>query len=138
MKTFRFFSFTGRYLFFFLHTIILTPYIMFFSSCFRSIIGSILISYIWSWVNFQITQFLILDNNKPNNLIQKWAKDVNRHFFKEDIQMINKHMKRCPISLIVREKHIKTAMRYHFYAKRNKAVTKWQIIYDSTYMRYLE
>ena len=79
-------------------------------------------------------QHLQLNSRKINDQIKKMGQRT-RHFSKEDIQMANKHMKRCSTSLIFREMQIKSCTLLRISPFLSSCPFYWHIIADSSLLR---
>lgn len=58
------------------------------------------------------------NSKKMDEPFKKWAKDLKRHFTKEDPQITNEALEKCSTPLVIEEMQIKITRRHHYIAVR--------------------
>lgn len=83
-------------------------------------------------------ELLQCNNKRKITQFSKRAGNVKRHFFKEDTQMAKEQMKRCWMSLVIREVQIKTTRKHHTPLESKRQTTsvgedvgKWERSYTA-------
>jgi hypothetical protein len=71
-----------------------------------------------------------LNSPKTNEPLKKHASELHRTFSKEEIQMAKKHMKKCSLSLSIKEMQNKSTLRFHL------TLVRIAIISNSTNNRF--